>query len=340
MEHPVRVAPKAPRGWLWLARCALAFFFIASLLMAVAILLLFLESASGNWHEWRTIFWFTVCVAALSCGLIPYILVVWNRWRERTRAKGLSQALIIGTFWFFVGWLVLSDSAFHGVSAFNPAGTHGVDAEVLQFSLGISLSLTLPAFLLLIGGIKILNFRSSFGPASAAPEPEHRSFSLRAAVGITLMLLLLPVALGFFTLTPDLSTLQFAVLEPVMAVGALPYVIVWRDLKNSRPTSQAQTAASALATGFLALLATGAVTYGIIFRWTPSSQPHQMSTWAELAFFALLGLANIAVLRASGKSMRPSETEGGKKRSVWGTLAVPICLIVFGLCVMLASAST
>jgi hypothetical protein len=339
MESAVQHARKAPRGWLWLARAAIAFFFITTLLMAVAILLLFLESASGHWHEWRTIFWFAVCVAAFSCGLTPYILVVWNHWREKTRAKGLFEALIIGTFWFFAGWIVPSDSAFHGIPAFSSTGMSGNYSDFLEVSLGIFLGCALPALLLLISGMKLVNFRSNLPPVDAAPDPGKHTFVLRAGVGTTMVLLLLPAAFGFFTLRQGVPILQLAVIEAMLLVPAFPYALVWRNLRNGKLNSSARKTASALATGVVALFATGGVTYGFISWGNPSSRPHQMSTWAEIVFFVLLGLANLAVLLAGRTYARESEEAGDEKRFARGALAISLCLGVFGFFIMLASAS-
>jgi hypothetical protein len=332
-------APKSPRGWVWLARCALAFLFIFSLLMVSAILLLFLESNSGRWHEWRTIFWFIVCVAALSCGIIPYILVVWNQRRESTREKGIFEALITGVFWFFVGWIILSDSVFHGVSAFNPRGMAGDFTDFLEASLGVFLILTLPAFLLQLSGMKLLNFHGKLTATAAAPRPCKPPLAVRAGVGTTMALLLCPAALGLFTFKRSLPSLQLGVIEALLLGAALPYALVWRDLQQGELRCQAQKSASALATGFLTLLATSGVTYGFISWGTPLSWPHRMSTWAEFVFFALLGVLNIAVLLAGRSYARQAEVGGGKMQFTWGAMGVSSCLMVFGLFVMWVSAS-
>jgi hypothetical protein len=340
MGNAVQDAPKAPRGWLWLARCTTGYIALLSLLAALAMLIAFLENVSGNWHEPANIIGLAVCLIVFLCAVFPYGRVMWSLRRESPRAKGLSEAVIIGAFWFFFELIFLSDSSFHGLSAVATAGVAENSAELLGMAGGIGLLLGVPAFLLIAGGMKLAGSSSQSGQSSEMPDAGDSLRRVRVSVGAALALVLLPAVICPFTLRPSLSILQFVIIEVLMLAQAAPYVLVLRGLSNPARKFQMAKTASAVAAGFLTLLLLAGALYAIIVANTPSSRPHQMSTWAELVFFALLVLANIAVLMACRGDALQTEKAERKKSFDWTALAVPLCLLIFGFFVISAFAST
>lgn len=339
MENAAPTPPKAPRGWLWLARGAVLFFGLACLLLALALLESFLEKFSGQWHAPANLVGLAACIIVLFCGVFPYSRVMWKLRRGSIRGNGLTEALTIGAFWFFFEFIFLSDASFHGLSVAAESGVAENSAELLQMALGMGILVSVPGFLLILSGMKLGGTGSPAPDASGTPAGAHLG-RVRGSVGVALALVLLPAALCPFTLRRDLSVLQFVIIEALILAQAVPYALVLRGLNNTARKFEMPKMASGVAAGFLTLLVLCGIFYGIIVADTPSSRPHQTSTWAELVFVALLALANLTVLWAGRRSMRASEPEEGKKRFAWGTLAVPLCLLVFAFFVIAAFVST
>lgn len=339
MENAVPTAPKAPRGWLWLARASTLFFALLCLLLALALFGRFLENISGQWYGAANLAGVAACMVVLLCGVYPYSRVMWKLRSGGIGGNGLNEALTIGAFWFFFEFIFLSDSSFHGLSVAAATGVAESSAELVEMALGIGVLLSVPGFLLILSGMKLGGSGGRSPQTSGMPGPHEHPDMFRVSVGLALALVLLPAALCPFTLWSDLSILQFVIIEALILTQAVPYALVLRGLNNTARKFEMPKAASGVAAGFLTLLVLAGAFYGIIVANTPSSRPHQTSTWAELVFFGFLALANIAVLWASRRSMRASEPEEGKKRFAWGTLAVPLCLLVFGFFVISAFAS-
>lgn len=339
MNETLHDVPKAPRRWLWLARGMLGFFVLLSLLMAGAVLEMYVEGISGQWQAWGPILGFIVCVVALLCGLFPYGLALWNLRSEKSRARGPTEALIIGAFWFFMELITLLDTPFHGASSLGASGAPGDVTLLLEVTLAVLLILTLPGLLLLLSGMKLLNSRGNLMPAPLAFNPAGGPSLLRTSVAGALVLLLFPAVLGLFTLRQELSTTQLILVEALLLASALPYAFVWRNLGKAKLRVQTTKFVSALAAGFLTFLAVVGTSYGFNIWWTWASTPSRLSAWAELVFFALLGLANVTILLAAWRSGQPSGGPYEKKRFVWGGLAICLCLVIYGFFMMVVSAS-
>lgn len=326
MNGPLRNAFRVPRSWLWLARVITLLFALVSVVLVLAILTDFLRSGSS---AAANLVGLLILLAALVSGCLPYALVIWNLKSEKQYTEGAIQLVIIGAFWFFLNPFILTDRSFQA---------WGIDSsELFQVVLGIGLFVTVPSVLLSISGQKILHSRSS-PEAADTFEWEPSLAALRIGVRIALILLVLPPLLSLFS-RPHPSTLQFVIVEALLVAGILPYGFVLRGLGCPERRHQAWRMSLGIAVGYFSLLVLAGATYGLILAETPTSRPHYKSTWAEVAFFALLCLANFMILVTS---FRLERSLGGmsRKKLLITILAVPFCLFMYAIVVVLYSAAT
>lgn len=331
MNGPFQTGHQAPRGWLWSARVVTILLGLVSLAFILLFLPNFLRGAAGHWHQLATIIGLFVWLLTFLAGIFPYGLVAWNLTKEKDLAKGSIQALIIGGFWFFFGYILPTDLAFHGLTADFSDSPYVI--------VGIVFFFMVPGLLLLVSALNLVaSPEISAQVASGAAGRQPNLTAQRGTLAAASILLGFPAVLCAFTLRSS-SNLQFVMIEALLLLGILPYGFILRALCDPRRKHAGWAMARGIAIGFLSLLLLGGAFYGFIVARTPSSRPHHVSTWAELAFFALLGLANLGILLTGFRLERSPAGARTKHFPFAPTATIPLCLAAYWFVMFLISAA-
>jgi hypothetical protein len=149
----------------------------------------------------------------------------------------------------------------------------------------------------------------------------------RIGLGGTLTLFGLAGILSPFAVGPALGWLRAALFEALLLCGLLPYAFVFQRLRQRRPDREALALGCSLAVGCVTCLILGGGTWGLLasnLRWGRSPYGR-----AELAFFSLLALSNLIMLRNVLRLRRWSVTPPIEPLSWSSILVIPVSLVVF-----------
>jgi hypothetical protein len=303
-----------------------AAFALASLFVAFVMLREFLRNASGHWSQWPTFGGLAWNLAAFLCSGFPYATILWNLGRGPSSGKGSFQAVAMGSFWFLLGTSLLIFSVFELPTA-SPTEMRKQAGEMFEVVVVSAALFTLPGLLFLTGALKVS--RSVGGGLLACTIPGQAP-GLRVArlgVGITLLLFTSVAVLSVFVVRPLLAGLRFFTIEALLVVGSLPYASVFQRLCRRGEDREALTLGCGLAVGCLTNLILGGgvgVLLALDKHWGQSRYEG-----AELAFFSLLALSNLLMLRNGLRLRQSSTTPPLEALSWWSILVTPVSLVVF-----------
>jgi hypothetical protein len=302
-------------------------FALASMLVAFLMLGDFLERASGYWSQWPTIEGFATCLAALVCSGLPYALILWNLRRGPSREKGLFQALTIGSFWFLFGTLLLIGFVFDQLGKPSSEMRRSA-AEMFGMAMLTAGLFTFPSLLFLTGALRSLGALSMSFLASGKPSQSSGLLLDRIGIGATLVLFTFAAALSVFAVGPALDGLRSGLFEALVVCGLLPYGFVFQKLRRHGADREVLAFGCSLAIGCLTSCILGASVWGYMIS---SKQWHQhgLVEWGEPAFFTLLALSNVLVLRNILRLKRSSVTTPFEPLSWLSILVIPVTLAIF-----------
>jgi hypothetical protein len=297
----------------------------------------FLRDVPGWWSERSTMEGSAMILAALLCSVLPYGLVLWNLRRGPSREKGLFQALTIGSFWFLLGTLLLVGMVFDQLA--KPSSEmRGTSSDMFEVAIVTGVFFTLPGLLFLTSALKASRSLSAGIVASAKAGQPSGPLLDRIGLGGTLTLFSLAGILSPFAVGPALGWLRSALFEALLLCGLLPYAFVFQRLRRHGADQEVLTFGSSLAIGCLTCCILGAGVWGYITS-TERRHHHSPYRWAELAFFALLALLNVLMLRNTLRLKRSSATLPFEPLSWLSILAIPVSLVTFIFVLFLYSLS-
>jgi len=315
------------RIWLWVVRGLALAFALPSVGAALIPFMEFLRVNPEWWWGWDSVGAFVLVMAALLCSGLPYVLILWNLRRGPSSAKGLFQALIVGTFWFLFGPLSLIGSVFDRLA--EPSAQLRKSAEGMFETVVVSCGMSTLLCLLFLGCA--LKASRSLGASLLASNERSRPPTLlldRVAVGGTLVLFTLAAVLSLFAVGHALDGLRSALTEALLLCGLLPYAFVFQRLRQRGADRGALALECSLAIGCLTCCILGGSVWADMIpntRW----HHHGPYEWAELAFFALVALSNVLILRNIMRLKRSSVTPPLEPLTWISIFAIPVSLIIF-----------
>ena len=327
MEETHSTPVMKSRFWLWAVRGMAATFALGSVLMALVMFTEFLRDVPQWWSGWPTIEGFASLLAALLCSGLPYALILWNLRHAPTSGKGLFQALTIGSFWFLFGTLLLIGFVFDQLAE-PSAQMRKSSGEMFDMAMVTTGLFTFPGLLFLIGALKSLSPLSASFLVSTEPSESSRLLLDRIGVGGTLVLFTFAAVLSLLAVGKALGGLRSALIEALLLWGLLPYAFVFQRFRRRGADREALTLGCSLAMGCLTSCILGASVWGYMIS-NKQWHHHGPYEWAGVAFFALLALSNVLMLRNILRLKRSNATPPFEPLSWLSILVIPVSLMIF-----------